>query len=372
MFYNTGIATYVWVLSNKKSNKQKGKVLLINGVNLFGKMRKSLGSKRNEMGEADQATIVRCFGNYEEVDQLEAEKPFAAKIFPSYAFGFRRITVERPLRQSFQYSDERLDALRYAPRPLDDPMKWIESEFFNEDAASSEESGSAAVGSLGPRSCTPLSDFEQITDFLKQNRDTVRTALKTQFPKLKPKQIREVMDPKTWRNQLDLWEKARDLQAVIGIEQHDDMNTFDRVLKEAAEKADVKLDGAEKKQISAAVSWKNPDAVKVIKKVHRKVRPEPLYGLFAVDGRVMEYQPDSELRDNENIPLDPSRPVQETVEAYFHAEVAPHVPDAWIDEGKRDTKDGDLGIVGYEIPFNRHFYEYEPPRDLAEIDADLD
>jgi len=87
---------------------------------------------------------------------------------------------------------------------------------------------------------------------------------------------------------------------------------------------------------------------------------------------VVEFQADGDLRDNENISLDPSQPVVETVEAYFKKEVAPHVPDAWIAAEKRDEKDGDLGIVGYEIPFNRHFYVYTPPRDLVEIDADLD
>lgn len=78
------------------------------------------------------------------------------------------------------------------------------------------------------------------------------------------------------------------------------------------------------------------------------------------------------LRDNENVPLDPSLPTQTLIESYFDREVSPHVPDAWIDANKRDAKDDDIGIVGYEIPFNRHFYVYQPPRSLEEIDADLD
>jgi type I restriction enzyme M protein len=91
-----------------------------------------------------------------------------------------------------------------------------------------------------------------------------------------------------------------------------------------------------------------------------------------VNQQVIEYQADGELRDFENVALDPSRTVSESVEAYFIAEVQPHVPDAWIDASKRDAKDGEIGIVGYEIPFNRHFYQYQPPRPLEEIDADLD
>jgi type I restriction enzyme M protein len=146
MFYNTGIATYVWVLSNKKRTEQQGKVRLINGVNLYGKMRKSLGSKRNEMGEEDIATIVRCFGNYEPVERQALDKPaeqksnrgrqsangkeapartFAARLFASHEFGYRRLTIERPLRQSWQFSDERLNELRFSPsRALNAAMKW--------------------------------------------------------------------------------------------------------------------------------------------------------------------------------------------------------------------------------------------------------
>jgi type I restriction enzyme M protein len=145
------------------------------------------------------------------------------------------------------------------------------------------------------------------------------------------------------------------------------MNRFDAEIK----KTEVKLDANEKKQIAGAVSWKNPEAAKVIKKIHKK-KAVPLYGLFEENKRVVEYQPDSDLRDNENIPLDASRPVKEVIEEYFKKEVLPHVPEAWIDAGKTDPKDGEIGVVGYEIPFNRHFYVYKPPRPLEEIDADLD
>lgn len=87
---------------------------------------------------------------------------------------------------------------------------------------------------------------------------------------------------------------------------------------------------------------------------------------------MVEYEPDSDLRDFENVALDPSQSVDALNEAYFKKEVLPHVPDAWIDATKRDPKDDQVGLVGYEIPFNRHFYEYQPPRHLAAIDANLD
>ncbi len=151
----------------------------------------------------------------------------------------------------------------------------------------------------------------------------------------------------------------------------DDFNQFDEQLKSALKVTGAKLDARQKKQLLNAVSWKNPEAQRVVKKVHKE-KANPLYGLFAVEGKVVEFQADGDLRDNENIPLDPSRSVTETVETYFLKEVVPHVPDAWIDANKRDDKDGELGIVGYEIPFNRHFYVYTPPRSLEEIDRDLD
>ena len=110
----------------------------------------------------------------------------------------------------------------------------------------------------------------------------------------------------------------------------------------------------------------------VIKKIHKNTDANPQYGLFEVAGKTLEYKPDGNLRDHENVALDPSQSVNDLNEAYFAREVQPHVPDAWIDASKTDKQDEEIGIVGYEIPFNRHFYQYQPPRDLVDIDADLD
>ena len=165
--------------------------------------------------------------------------------------------------------------------------------------------------------------------------------------------------------------KASALQAKIGAAQHDDFNAFDELLKQALKDTALKLDSKEKKQFLDAVTWKNPDAEPVIKKVTRD-RENPLYGLFSYKGKVVEFEQDGDLRDAENIALDPRQSTTDLIESYFKREVQPHVPDAWINADKRDDKDGEIGIVGYEIPFNRHFYVYQPPRDLADIDADLD
>ncbi|WP_257255089.1 class I SAM-dependent DNA methyltransferase [Endozoicomonas sp. SESOKO3] len=355
MFYNTGIATYVWVLSNKKSDERKGKVQLINGVNLCGKMRKSLGSKRNIMSEADRRIITQNFGAFTEA----SEENFAAKIFDSHEFGYRRITVERPLRLSAQITDDAVTGLRYAPKPYNAVMRWMVEEF-------------------GTECHTTLTD----------NEETIRTKIKKDFKELKEKQIKEVLNDKLWLFQRGLMEKAQTLQNTVGTVLSNDFNQFDKDLKAALKAANLKLDAKEKKQFLVAVTFKNPEAEPVIKKVLKggssssmtpphTVHPEhketqPLYGAFEYKGKIVEFQTDGDLRDNENIPLDPSMPTHILIETYFNREVAPHVPDAWINADKCDAQDGEVGIVGYEIPFNRHFYVYQPPRALEAIDADLD
>jgi type I restriction enzyme M protein len=371
MFYNTGIATYIWVLSNKKSDERKGKVQLINGVNLYSKMRKSLGSKRHVMHEDDIRMITRCFGDFEVVDAREldklaeqksnrgrksnnpktaAPKTFASKVFNTHEFGYRRISIERPLRESYQFDDERLAELRFANKPLSAPMKWIHAEYAQNwaDAPDCKQYGELANLAV-----------------------EIRAHIKAHFSGLKEKQIKNLLSRKTWLAQKQMLLKAKQLQQHIGTAQYDDMNSFEDAIKAACKAENIKLETNEKKQIAAAVSWKNPDAEKVIKKIH-KGQANPLYGLFNVDGQVVEYKADGDLRDHENVALDPSRSVNELNEAYFKKEVQPHVPDAWIDASKKDAKDQEIGIVGYEIPFNRHFYVYQPPRDLAEIDAELD
>lgn len=362
MFYNTGIATYIWILSNKKEKERKGKVQLINGVNLYSKMRKSLGEKRKEMNEEDIAIITQYFGKFEEVKtqaldkpqeqksnrgrqssstKAEDEKTFACKIFHTHEFGYRRITIERPLRESYQFSDEKIEELRFAQKPLNAVMKWIYQEY-------------------GERWSN--------TDYgiLNEHIDSIRQHIKVHFKELKEKHVKDVLDKKTWLTQKQILTQAKALQEFIGKDQHDDMNGYEELLK----KSKVKLEAKEKKQITNAVSWKNPDAAKVIKKIH-KGKAKPLYGLFDVNSEVVEYKADGELRDFENVDLDPTKTVNDINEAYFKKEVIPHVPDAWIDSSKTDKNDGEIGVVGYEIPFNRHFYVYKPPRDLDEIDADL-
>ena len=377
MFYNTGIATYIWILSNKKAAERHGKVQLIDGSNLYSKMRKSLGSKRNEMNDDDIKTITRSFGDFEVVDARVLDKPeevksnrgrqsanpkaepaktFASKIFKTHEFGYRRITIERPLRLSAQLSDSAIDSLRYAPKPFDMVMPALYEAFGNDWTTDSENNN--------------YGDLSEVTL-------EARAMIKADFSELKESQIKDVLAAKVWQSQLVLVNKAKALQAAIGENQFDDFNEFEKVFKQALKDADVNLDTKEKKQLMDAITWKNPDAEPVIKKAVKVANS--LYGAFSYKpansnkpAKIVEFQTDSDLRDYENVPLNPEVTTTELIESYFAREVQPHVPDAWINSDKTDVIDEEIGIVGFEIPFNRHFYVYEPPRPLAEIDADLD
>jgi type I restriction enzyme M protein len=378
MFYNTGIATYVWILSNKKAPERKGKVQLIDGTNLCGKMRKSLGSKRNLMGEEDIRLITQTFGNFENVDatslddlglnkapdqksnrgrqsatpKTETPKTFASKIFNSTDFGYRRLTIERPLRLSAQITDEAIATLRFAPKPLNAPMERLFDVF------------------AGQWRDDTYGDFAEI-------KVEARAIIKAEFTELKEKQIKDLLDSKIWLAQRALMIKAQQIQAALGDkaggkeQASDDFNEFQLTLKGAIKTAGVKLDTSENKQFIDAITTKNTAAEPVVKKVLKEA-DQPLYGAFEYKGKVVEFEQDGDLRDNENVPLNPAIATSDLIESYFKAEVLPHVADAWINADKRDAKDGEVGIVGYEIPFNRHFYVYQPPRPLEEIDADLD
>tara|TARA_R110000764_G_scaffold105114_1_gene190836 strand:+ start:2603 stop:5038 length:2436 start_codon:yes stop_codon:yes gene_type:complete len=403
MFYNTGISTYIWILSNKKAAERKNKVQLIDGSNLYGKMRKSLGSKRNVMSEEDIQTITYAFGEFAVIEardldkpanakssrgrqsanpKVEAPKTFASKIFDSHEFGYRRLTIERPLRLSTKITDQAIESLRFAPKPFNAPMMALYERF---GSAWSDEGVDEKDGEKNNEKYGVFDDLQV----------EARALIKADFPELKEKQIKDLLNPTVWRFQKQLMVKARLLKSDIGTEQCDDFNQFEKTLKGALKRTAVTLDAKEKKQFVDAISWKNQKAERVIKKALKggskasmpsphTVHPEhkdaqPLYGAFLYEGalkewkgKLVEYLQDGDLRDNENVPLNPTISTSQLIESYFTREVQPHVADAWINADKRDAKDNEIGIIGYEIPFNRHFYMYKSPRELTDIDNDLD
>jgi type I restriction enzyme M protein len=297
LFYNTGIATYIWVLTNRKAPERRGKVQLIDASHfdqdakrgLFSTlMRKSLGDKRREIPFEKGQDILNILKDFKDGDTRtvtrdgKVEDIVVSKVFPTTHFGFRKITVERPLRLNFHASPERL------PR--------LEEEQVFKNLALSRKKGAAK-------------HKEEEAGRIEQEalRKFLRTLPGTLFK---------------------------------------DRNKFEELLDASADKAKLKLGAPVKKAILSALSERDETAAICKDK----------------DGNP---EPDPDLRDTESVPL------SESIEVFFDREVKPHVPDAWIDASKRDEKDKQIGIVGYEINFNRYFYRYQPPRPLEEIEADI-
>jgi len=275
LFYNTGIATYVWVLSNRKEKRRRGKVQLIDGTTFWVPMRKSLGDKRRELSREQIKRLTEIFLRFADGER--------SKVFPNEEFGFRKVTIERPLRQNFRASAERLERLR-------------EQSAFRNLAVSKKRRAD---------------DKKAEEDEGRKEQERILAMLGTLPDKLFT---------------------SRD--------------EFEGTLTAAAEAAAVKLRAPVRKAVLAALAERDEGAEVCRDK----------------DGNA---EADPDLRDYENVSLG------EDVDAYFAREVRPHVPEAWVNAGVRDPKDGLVGKVGYEINFNRYFYEYTPPRPLEEIEADI-
>jgi type I restriction enzyme M protein len=288
LFYNTGIATYVWVVTNRKAPARKGKVQLVDATSFWVPMRKSLGDKRREIPMDRGLDILKILADFKDGEtrvvarDAKQEQVVVSRIFPTTHFGFRKITVERPLRLNFQASPGRIARL-------------VEERGFLALALSKKK------GAAGAK--------EQAEGLVHQ-------------------------------------EALRKLVRRLPDMLFKDRGEFERVLDSVATKAGVKLSAAVRKAILSALSERDETAA-----ICRDGEGNP--------------EPDPELRDTESVPL------SESVGAFFEREVKPHVPAAWIDTARRDPKDGQVGLVGYEINFNRYFYRYTPPRPLEEIEADI-
>ncbi|MGL6136229.1 MAG: N-6 DNA methylase, partial [Planktothrix sp.] len=308
MFYNTGIFTYIWLVTNKKALHRRGKVQLVDGTHHYQKMKKSLGNKRNELSPEHITELVRLYGDFQQNGMSEIkndgkiEKPICSKIFDNREFGFLKITVERPLRLNFQVSPERL-AL------------------------------------LGEQSA-----FQNLATTKKRK------------------------DEKVQQLEIEMGENIQNLiiEALQKIDQNKlylSRDNFEKDLNQVLKKAGLNLKAPVKKAILAALGAADPEA-----EICRDSKGNP--------------EPDSNLRDTEIVPLPNNialplpldygkdgnvdglvKLVKEHCQEYLVKEVLPHVPDAWIDFDK--TK------VGYEIPLNRHFYIYQPPRGLDVIEDDI-
>jgi type I restriction enzyme M protein len=288
LFYNTGIATYVWVVTNRKAPARRGKVQLIDATSFWVPMRKSLGDKRREIPIERAQDILKIHTDFRDGDTRvltkdgKAEEVVVSRIFPTTHFGFRKITVDRPLRLNFQASAERVARLE-------------------------EEKGFQALALSKKRGAAGSKEQAE------------GRALQEEIRKL-----------------------LRKLPATLVK----DRAEFERILDAALTKAGLKLSVPVRRAVLSALSERDETAA-----VCKNTDGSP--------------EPDPELRDTESVPL------AESVETFFEREVKPHVPDAWIDSDKRDPKDGRVGLIGYEINFNRYFYRYTPPRPIEEIEQDI-
>lgn len=299
MFYNTGIGTFIWVVTNRKTAHRKGKIQLIDARERYTPMKRSLGDKRRYLDQAALDDVTREHG------ALEDSK--TSRVFDNAEFGYRRITVLRPLRLRFQITDETRERFLNVCPELFDALQAVQEDLGTE----------------------PLLDWNQAWGAVQQV-----------FKNLP--------------GDVEGWAKGA-------------------------------KGAAQKKIFRDCFTTTDPEAAPVIAKRHKKgdvaigselfpqqtlpaLESADLYALLGLHGEgktLLEYEPDPTLKDAENIPL------KEDIISYVLREVRPYVPDAWIDRETLDEQDGGIGKVGYEINFNRVFFEYQPPRPLEVIDAEL-
>ncbi len=347
LFYNTGIATYIWVLSNKKPVHRQGRVQLIDASQWFKPLRKNLGKKNCELSPADIERISRTFLDFKETPE--------SKIFPNAAFGYWKVTVERPLRLHSQLTLKAIETLRFTSG--DEDLRATLYDEFGDRLFTAFASIAAALE-------TRLVDWGNDVNGPEDDEDE---STKKGLPE---KTKKKLLDPKTWERDGRMVAAATKLREVLGDALFEDHNVFRDRVDAALEQADLKIPAADLKQILKAVSWRVENAAPVIAKVHKpgKAVVDPLRGLFesTVNGKpaIVEYEPDSDLRDTEQVPLlEDGGPGNDGIAAFIRREVLPYTADAWIKE--------DATKVGYEVSFTRHFYKPLPLRTLEEISADI-
>ena len=300
MFYNTGIGTFIWVVTNRKAAHRRGRIQLIDARERYTPMKRSLGDKRRYLDQAALDAVTREHG------ALENSK--TSRVFDNTDFGYRRITVLRPLRLRFEITEEARERFLNTCPELYDALQAVQDTLGTE----------------------PLLDWNQTWD-------AVQHVFKTLPDDVEgwAKGARGTAQKKIFRDCFT----AVDPEAVPVIAKHHEVESLDRA------------------------------ALFPRQTLPADLGKDDLYELLGLHadpkGKHIEYEPDTALKDAENIPL------KEDIVSYVLREVRPYVADAWIDRETLDEQDGGIGKVGYEINFNRLFFQYQPPRPLHEIDAEL-
>jgi len=348
LFYNTGITTYIWVLSNTKTASRNGKVQLIDAGLLFKKLRKNLGNKNCEFAPKHIREIVSVYKKMEAIERKinpdNQEEGIAAKVFDNTDFGYYKVTIERPKRLKAQFTQDRIAELRY-DKATREPMQY-------------------GFETFGEKVYTELDNC--IEDILKW--------AESEELNLSSKHRVQLGNKKYWAKYKALVDYSQQLHAAIGESEYSDFNEFKKLVDAAFKKIKIKPSASEKKAILNAISWYDATAEKVVKgKVklsgdklaalleHLDCKKSQLadYGYFATKnkGEYLNYESESDLRDTEKIPL------KENIYAYFLREVKPHVAEAWINLDSTKT--------GYEISFNKYFYRHKPLRNIEAVSSDI-
>ncbi|KXZ63615.1 Type I restriction enzyme EcoKI M protein [Acinetobacter venetianus] len=350
LFYNTGITTYIWLLTNNKPKHCKGKVQLIDASLLYRKLRKNLGQKNCEFAPEHIAEIMQTYLAGQDVErQLDRNHDpigLASKVFDNQDFGYYKVNIERPDRRKAQFSAERLQALRF-DKSLFEPMEYMFTTYGDE------------IYQTGK-----IKDVEKdVLDWCEKQEISLATKAKS-----------KLFDLNMWSGLKELLESAHRIMAIVGTEESNDFNIFKEQVDKAIKSLGLKLSASEKNSILNTVSWYDESAVKVVKKVE-KLNEQKLaqllehlgceeidladFGFYttAKKGEYITYESCADIRDSESVPLN------QRIHQYFLDEVKPHVDEAWINL--------DSVKIGYEISFNKYFYQHKPLRSLEDVAQDI-
>ncbi|MDP1371845.1 class I SAM-dependent DNA methyltransferase [Acinetobacter lwoffii] len=350
LFYNTGITTYIWLLSNNKPVQRKGKVQLIDASLMFRKLRKNLGNKNCEFAPEHIAEIMQTYLAGQDVErQLDAKNDpigIASKVFDNQDFGYYKVSIERPDRRRAQFSAERLQGLRF-DKSLSEPMEYMYSTYGDDIYT------------------------EAKLDAVKKD---VLAWCEDQEISLNNKAQAKLFDVKHWNALKTALDNALSIMQQVGTDEFSDFNLFKKKVDEAIKTLKIKLSNSEKNNILNAVSWYDENAEKVVKKVVKLNEAELAdlvthlgcteadladFGYYptAKKGEFTTYESNSDLRDSESVPL------KQQIHQYFLDEVKPHVAEAWINL--------DSVKIGYEVSFNKYFYQHKPLRSLEDVAQDI-
>ena len=344
IFYNTGITTYIWLLTNRKPENRRGKVQLIDASQAYEKLRKNQGSRNCTITPEHRNAILKTYMDFVEKDA--ADDKIASKIFDGDDFRYYNVTIERPLRLRSQFNALKIDEMLYDKGELE-LSKWLYQQY-------------------GERVFSGLeSEVASIKEYLNDNEI-----------KMPDKKLAKLISVKEWLARRELMDAAKQLMHSIGTDVFMDYNVFAEKVNEAAKQLKLSVSAAQLKTIMRAMSETDPDAKPVVKKLHKfdskdVAKLGDIYGIdeklladygFFANGnnylyKYIEYETDSDLRDTEKIP------VKEDIYEYFQREVRPYVDDAWIN--LPTTK------IGCEISFNKYFYKPVPLRSLEENERDI-